>query len=255
MAKSRNRGVRKPQLRDLSRKQLSSDEAAGILESLGRVSPFVTAILGASLVEHQIEQSIIPRLSRSDESTWSSLTGENGPIATLHQKIIIAFALGVIDATIKTDLGVVKDIRNSFAHARQLLDFDHALIEKEFGKIVIPPGLSGKLKTYCNQFSSFDGNQKYVLLCRIILYKLQKLAISRTRNKLNRAKQRLAKPRKEHPSVIRLLELLDQNPEWNEYFQEPYQLKQNVYPTLPTPLKEVIQSILQEDQSLRKNDT
>lgn len=50
------------------------------------------------------------------EQTWQRLFEGNGPLATLSAKIDLARLLGLVTETIRSDLHIIRDIRNEFAH-------------------------------------------------------------------------------------------------------------------------------------------
>jgi len=62
---SRNRGKTKPKLRDLSEQPLTFEEQGALLDALvAATPPIVTAILGAVMVEHELETSLRRKLPR-----------------------------------------------------------------------------------------------------------------------------------------------------------------------------------------------
>jgi hypothetical protein len=78
------------------------------------------------------------RFPRIEEGLLQTMIGENGPFNTFDQKIITAFAFRIFDDATKDNLKIIKNIRNVFAHAKKLIDFDHELISAEFRKVKIP---------------------------------------------------------------------------------------------------------------------
>jgi hypothetical protein len=124
---SRNRGKIKPKLRDLSNLVLTREEEEALATAAVHANPTVTAIMGAVMVEHELEGLLRSRLSKKDDDTWSDLTLDNGPFGTFHKKINAAYALGIYDDTTKQNLNIVRNIRNAFAHSKKLIDFDHPL--------------------------------------------------------------------------------------------------------------------------------
>ncbi|QOG22244.1 MULTISPECIES: hypothetical protein [Bradyrhizobium] len=126
----------KPKLRNLSRRELSEEDYVAVVEQLEApdVPDMVAAILGATLVEHQIEQALRIQLKHGDASTWGRLTDPTGPLRDFSSKIALGYALGRYDEEIVENLSIVKNIRNAFAHARTLLTFDHPTVKAELGK-------------------------------------------------------------------------------------------------------------------------
>jgi hypothetical protein len=116
------RGSLKPKLRDLSKKILSEEETGQLLEALNnpRQPPVLTAIYGASIVEHDLEQLLRPRIGRNDSATWELLTSEAGPLNTLHQKILIG-TRSVHSANLYEEILMLFAIYETHLHTRERL--------------------------------------------------------------------------------------------------------------------------------------
>lgn len=100
-----------------------------LIDEMNGQSDRGVAIVGAAWVEEAISASIESFLL-SDPKTWQRLFGRNGPLATLSAKINLSRLLGLISDTTKSDLHIIRDIRNEFAHqiahktANSKLSFD-----------------------------------------------------------------------------------------------------------------------------------
>ena len=127
----------KPKLRDLSRRQLSQEDYAAVVGQLETpdVADMVAAILGATLVEHQVDQALRLHLKHGDTSVWGRLTDPTGPLRDFSSKIVLGYALGRYEQEVANNLYIVRDIRNAFAHARTLLTFDHPTVRAALAKI------------------------------------------------------------------------------------------------------------------------
>ncbi len=103
---SRNRGKRKPNLRDLSQEHPTRSEKDSVRAQAiaDNASPIVAAILGVSLVECELDSLLRRKFKRQDDETWSILTGDSGPLGTLSAKIIAAHAFGIIDDVVRDGL-------------------------------------------------------------------------------------------------------------------------------------------------------
>jgi|HubBroStandDraft_5_1064220.scaffolds.fasta_scaffold53754_1 DNA-binding MltR family transcriptional regulator len=133
MAASRNRGVKKPKLRDYSHMVLTPDERTTIsaIANSPDQNPIVTAILGYVLVEHELDLLLRPRFKRRDDETWQALQDERGPLRSFYAKIAVGHAFGIYDDKLRNDLDVIRTVRNAFAHSKKLLHFDDPLIVPE----------------------------------------------------------------------------------------------------------------------------
>jgi DNA-binding MltR family transcriptional regulator len=130
MAASRNRGRKKPKLRDYSHLVLTSEEKEAISAAAHSVEqhPIVTAILGYVLVEHELDILLRQKFRKGDDEIWAELQDEQGPLRSFSTKISMGYALGIYNDKIRDDLNVVRIIRNAFAHSKKLLEFDDPLI-------------------------------------------------------------------------------------------------------------------------------
>lgn len=166
-----SRGKPKPSLRDLSRQIPTREQRTALAAAFDEGAPFVTAILGQALVEHELETLLRTRFKNKDETTWARLTGENGPLNTFSQKITAGHAFGFYDEITRSYLNTIKLIRNAFAHPKRLIDFDEELIAKELKNVALPKHKHGAqhkaIKAVRSQY--IDPREAYILLCREVL--------------------------------------------------------------------------------------
>src|SRR6516165_2883175 len=182
----------KLKLRDLTRLQPELQEAMDVSNALGKEAhPITTAILGAVMVEQELETLLRSKFKRKDDKTWEMLV-ENGPLNSFFSKIVIGYALGIYDERMRNDLNIVRSIRNAFAHSKRLLHFDNPLIVKELEKAtksylakkfwklakVVPQGAA--------EFST-----RYVVLCHRLSTKLMRINIRRYKSRSYQYERRI----------------------------------------------------------------
>jgi hypothetical protein len=80
------------------------------------------AILTATIVEEHLEMLLLAHL-RLDEVGVACWFGDYKPYSSFAGKIAGAHGYGLIDDETHSNLVVIKDIRNAFAHTRERLDF------------------------------------------------------------------------------------------------------------------------------------
>lgn len=155
----------KPKLRDLSRRELSAEDYAAVVEQLEApdVPDMVAAILGATLVEHQVDQALRIQMKYRDASVWGRLTDPAGPLRDFSSKIVLGYALGRYNEEVANNLHIVKDIRNAFAHARTLLTFDHPTVKAALKKVT--PIRHGKRTVSVTTLSIGFEKRAYLELC------------------------------------------------------------------------------------------
>jgi DNA-binding MltR family transcriptional regulator len=190
-----SRGVKKEKLRDLSTRALTLDELRALNDVLfNSVAPITVAILGAVLVEHDLERVIRRRLSINNDADWESLLDERGPLGTFHRKIELAYVLKVIDKPTRKNLDIIRAIRNTFAHSKRPITFENPLIVAELEKVQQTP--SGKRAF--KKLTQFKNQQtKYVVLCWQIAGPLNQRL---TRSIMSGTRRKMAKWKKQEPT-------------------------------------------------------
>jgi hypothetical protein len=87
-----------------------------IVTELENQSDRGAAIVGASWVEEALQLAIDGQLV-DEKKVWKRLFDNSGPLATFSSKIDLARLLGIIDHDVYSDLHIIRDIRNGFAHS------------------------------------------------------------------------------------------------------------------------------------------
>ena len=167
--------ARKIKLRDLSRLPPEYDDLIALCDALIIPQhPITTAILGAVIVEHELERLLRSKLNRKDDETWAMLVADNGPLNTFYFKIAMGYALGIYDNRMRSDLDIVRQIRNAFAHSKKLIQFDHPAVVAELRKATRSalPKKSWKFKA---QHLYIHAPGLYVRLCYWLSMKLVKM--------------------------------------------------------------------------------
>ncbi len=161
---SRNRG--KPTIREISYSKPTPEEKSLLSDAAIKGEPIVTAIIGAALIELELDTLLRQRFPKITDSTWETMVRENGPFSTFDQKITAAFAFRIFDEATKENLKIVKNIRNVFAHAKTLVKFEHELVVKELNKIQVP-GFRKVIHRKLQKPKS-PPQIRYILLCMVI---------------------------------------------------------------------------------------
>jgi len=178
-----SRGRPKPKLRDLSRSPPHPDHMMEIIDAfiqqMASGSPITVAILGASLVELELERMIREKFRRQDNEVWATLTSDGSPLDTFSKKISMGYAFGLYDDVLKDALDTIRAIRNAFAHSKRLINFDHELILQELGRLVLPPNkrslLYKRLKPI--KIGSHNGQLRYSMLCIVVGIRLGRIGL------------------------------------------------------------------------------
>jgi DNA-binding MltR family transcriptional regulator len=91
-----------------------------IIATLQGMSHAGTATLCSGITEHSLKKAILTKMRRISRVLETRLFEGYGPISSFSAKIDIAYALDIITEAIFDDLKTIKDIRNEFAHPKDL---------------------------------------------------------------------------------------------------------------------------------------
>jgi DNA-binding MltR family transcriptional regulator len=99
-----------------------------ILDELKNEPDRAAALIGASMLEHALQEAIRSVLrsfhAEKDKDTLERLFGGHGIFSGLSAKILSAFALRIIGPVAQRDLDLINKIRNEFAHDMNPLYFN-----------------------------------------------------------------------------------------------------------------------------------
>lgn len=84
-----------------------------------------TAIAAATVVEHGLEHAILSLLHRRGAETRDNLfEGDAAILRDFSAKITVAHAMGILGDKSRSDISMIRRIRNTFAHCRHSIDFN-----------------------------------------------------------------------------------------------------------------------------------
>ncbi len=87
-----------------------------LLTEINTQSDRGVAIIGMALLEEELQAAIISFLE-DDKKSSERLFGRSGPLSNLSSKIDLARLLGMSSKAITSDLHILREIRNEFAHS------------------------------------------------------------------------------------------------------------------------------------------
>ncbi|MCC3735925.1 hypothetical protein LLS47_23785 [Rouxiella badensis] len=130
----------------LSNSQESSDDVSGVFaeikkEFAGNSDRGIAVIAGSmidSLLEDLLETFLVKFESKNDRK---NIFSSNAPLSSFHNKIQMAYSLGLISNFDKELLIQINSIRNIFAHQINKIHFDSDEIKNKCKNIVIPDDL------------------------------------------------------------------------------------------------------------------
>lgn len=178
----------KPRVRDLSRQKPSYEELAATRQAFSNGTPLASAILGQSIIEHELETILRTKFKRRDDNTWLSLTSEAGPLNTFSAKISAGYGFGVYDHITSRNLNNIRDIRNAFAHSKRNITFNEHAIVHALKTTSLPA--NNRLKKYKELklvalLTEDDPRDAFIYLCNLIFIELLDYQLKRIRPKGN----------------------------------------------------------------------
>lgn len=204
---SRNRGKTKPTIGKLSREWPTLEENEALRNTLaGDDRAIVTAILGASLLEYQLETMLRKRLRHRDDETWEAMTGRDGPLHSFFAKITAGYAAGLYNEILRDGLHTVRKIRNVFAHGKKLIPFKNETIVKELRAVTLPEKTGSHLYRRLHLVTEVPNPRlAFVTLCLTIENQLIKRERQNLRTRMKRPHRTLSGVRMPPPQRAGLL--------------------------------------------------
>lgn len=107
------------------------------MNEINSQTPRGAAIAGSALLDLLLRRAIEKRI-RPDPETQNLLFQNRGPLQDFSARIQVAYALKMFEWTAYSDLSIIRDIRNVFAHSVESFDFDRADISALCNKLWYP---------------------------------------------------------------------------------------------------------------------
>jgi len=134
------RGKKKLTLQDLAGELPSDDDLRNYTQYIIDESDRGAAVMAASLVERALEDAIRAYTVAPEDGTADTwFQGANAPFRTFAAKIALGRALGIYGEHMDARLGIMKNVRNAFAHRMIPLDFTHPTLTEASLKLSPDP--------------------------------------------------------------------------------------------------------------------
>jgi hypothetical protein len=124
-------------LRALGKKFPAPKEIKSILDGLKDEPDRSAAIIAGALVQSFLERFIITHMKDKQPNLIGMIFNNRGPLSDFHSKILVAQAFGLISCNSAAELHRIKSIRNVFAHATSLVNFETEEISKEIMSFIM----------------------------------------------------------------------------------------------------------------------
>ena len=126
-------------LKRLLKRVPTSREVSDLAWELSSHTDDTVALSACSLLDHALRDAIASKFVELTSAELNELFSEanGGALATLTSKIRLAYALGLFGPKTKSDLNILRIVRNAIAHAVPRPSFDTAEIEVECRRLQI----------------------------------------------------------------------------------------------------------------------
>lgn len=209
--KQPSRKRRQPKAGSLSREHPTSEELESLVDAMTKGPAVSTAILGAAFVEYYLEAAIRRRMPRNDDVVWKELIGEKGPLGTLSMKILLGHALRIYGDDLRDNLDIMRTVRNVFAHAKKLVEFDNEKIVGELRAVTGKRQRFGKYKTLTVADGPREARSAYLQLCLHLAMELM-LTDVRANNQKRRRHERKMRPKSGSDYLAKFLGIRNPTP-------------------------------------------
>jgi DNA-binding MltR family transcriptional regulator len=88
------------------------------------------ALFGASVVEENLRRKVLAAMRPLSKKMVDRLFGGYGPLSTFSALADVSYAMGCIDKATYEKIGLVRRIRNEFAHSLTIRSFDEPAIRQ-----------------------------------------------------------------------------------------------------------------------------
>jgi hypothetical protein len=163
-------------LRKLSRRLPTRPEVEAIMAGLRGKSDLEIAIIAPAICESALEKLIEAKFKIHDKNLTGRIFLNRGPLSDFDSKILISHAFAIITSPMADQLHSIQAIRNTFAHAKLQLEFDHELIDREIKTLRMPAAIKGRATDqYSKELLQLPNKQWFLLTVRITLIMLESL--------------------------------------------------------------------------------
>lgn len=155
-------------LRKLSRKFPAPPEVEKIMDSLREGTDLSIAITATAILEATLERLLIKKFKIKNKRLTGQIFLNRGPLSEFNSKILIANAFGIITSNMAEEMHSLKAIRNTFAHAKVPISFNHELIGREVASLKMLKA-SRAVDDEIGHYLELDNKNWFLLVTKFIL--------------------------------------------------------------------------------------
>lgn len=111
-------------LKKLSKEPRDKWDNTNIMQALRTESDAGVVFMGTSLVvEEAVYELLLGRMIELNKTDCAALFDGHGPLTTFGDQVTIAYAFGLFGLKTRTNIDIIRAIRNAFAHSKKRLTF------------------------------------------------------------------------------------------------------------------------------------
>jgi hypothetical protein len=134
-------------LRKLSSIFPAPPEIEKIMAELRGQNDISVAIVASAITEAALEKLIRAKLKSKSAALMGRIFLNRGPLSDFDSKILVAQAFEILTTNLAEELHSIRAIRNTFAHAKIPVTFDHELLYREMQSLKIPASVASILRS------------------------------------------------------------------------------------------------------------
>ena len=161
-------------LRKLSKRFPAPPEIERIMDSLRDGTDLSAAIIATAILEASLEKLLVKKFTYKYPDLVGQIFTNRGPLADFHSKILIANAFGIITSNLAGELHSIKAIRNTFAHTKFPISFDHEYVGREVASLRALTAIK-EAESESKKKLVLDNKEWFLLITRIILIMFESL--------------------------------------------------------------------------------
>ncbi len=119
----------------MSDSSLKNFDLAATVRQMSLETETSFAIRMASITEDWLQYAIKAKMRHLTKTQEDRIFSGYGPISSFRAKIDVGYALGIFDITTMNDLNAIREIRNKFAHSREIIHFRSKELDSLFQKM------------------------------------------------------------------------------------------------------------------------
>lgn len=104
-----------------------AEDLASFVDELRKETDRGLSLVGAALIDDKLQETI-QSFCVENRSVRRLLTDGNAPLGTFSSRIEVCYALGLIDEFEYQEIGLIRKVRNEFAHAKHGTNFQSSKI-------------------------------------------------------------------------------------------------------------------------------